>query len=281
MTFSNSLHLFLYQNAIFFCQIHGLVLIRCCIWVKISFLFSELWVSVQITAAGSEKLQASSSSSRILRMSCFPDLLLFSCLCVEVLQFGNNCTCEALSPNICQIYMGQPVRHHPALSPEPPQLQLWRTAVRQDVSNMKLDLGRDQKLVGQQLQFPDPAPLLQLDGDVLRKGAQPAKHGSHSDLISTKSKHKWTQLYHGLCFPSTGQRVVPAGPPAPDCGCMNQQLFGAEMIFMTGGADHRELYLLLHSSDGTPGEKEHFSKENLTEMKTGATKMMVYRSKPF
>lgn len=45
---------------------------------------------------------------------------------------------------------------------------------------MKFHLGWDQVLVGQQLQLPHPTSLHQLEGDVLRVGAQPAEHFIHT-----------------------------------------------------------------------------------------------------
>lgn len=50
---------------------------------------------------------------------------------------------------------------------------------------MKLHLGWDQVLVGQQLQLPHPAPLHQLEGDVLRVQAHPAQ-----DVIDTVFKQQ-------------------------------------------------------------------------------------------
>lgn len=47
----------------------------------------------------------------------------------------------------------------------------WGAGFRESVSNMKLHLGWDQVLVGQQLQLPHPTSLHQLEGDVLRIGA--------------------------------------------------------------------------------------------------------------
>lgn len=41
---------------------------------------------------------------------------------------------------------------------------------------MELHLVRDQVLVGQELQLPHPTSLHQLEGDVLRVGAQPAEY---------------------------------------------------------------------------------------------------------
>lgn len=66
---------------------------------------------------------------------------------------------------------------------------------------MKLYLSWDQILVGQQLQLPHPDSLPELEGDVLRVGAQPAE-----DLIHTMSMMeemcKWsnTKVFYCSCI---------------------------------------------------------------------------------
>lgn len=53
---------------------------------------------------------------------------------------------------------------------------------------MELNLGRDQVLVSQQLQLPYPTSFHQLDGDVLRVGAQPAEYLIHRSWSYFKGK---------------------------------------------------------------------------------------------
>lgn len=43
---------------------------------------------------------------------------------------------------------------------------------------------------------------------------------------------------------------VPGGSPAIDCGCMDQELLGTEVVLMTRRADHNKTYLPRHLSDG-------------------------------
>lgn len=65
-----------------------------------------------------------------------------------------------------------------AVLPESAKLPRERRAagLREGVSNVELNLGWDQVLVAQKLQFPHPTSLRQLQGDVLGVAAQPAEY---------------------------------------------------------------------------------------------------------
>lgn len=90
---------------------------------------------------------------------------------------------------------------------------------------MKLYLSWDQVLVGQQLQLPHPDSLPELEGDVLREGAQPA-----DDLIHTMSMieemYKWSNTKVFIAFAYLAdvklpliivtRYSLPAGSPTAD-----------------------------------------------------------------
>lgn len=64
---------------------------------------------------------------------------------------------------------------------------------------MKLHLSWDQVLVGQQLQLPHPASLPELEGDVLRVGAQPAEYLIHT-MSMIEEIYKWSKKKVFIAF---------------------------------------------------------------------------------
>lgn len=65
-----------------------------------------------------------------------------------------------------------------AVSPKSAKLpsEHRRASFRKRVTNVELHLGWNQVLVGQELQLLHPTSLHQLEGDVLRVGAQPVEY---------------------------------------------------------------------------------------------------------
>jgi len=55
---------------------------------------------------------------------------------------------------------------------------------------MEFNLGWDQVLVSQELQFPYPTSLHQLESDVLRIRAEPAEHLIHKNSSCLREKGK-------------------------------------------------------------------------------------------
>lgn len=94
---------------------------------------------------------------------------------------------------------------------------------------MELHLGRNQILVGQQLQLPHPAPFHQLQGDVLRVGTQPVGCSIHNVTLCSggvKDILRWIARV-GSCSD------VPGRSPAIYSGRVDHELTGTAVIFVT------------------------------------------------